>query len=230
MNILEIYQRYQIMPQQADHQLAVAAVGEMICDNWNRGTALNLTRNDAESTSVNKHDVVLACLLHDMGNIVKYNFDAETLAKMPGLIDPATAPHWESVKKEFLMRYGSGSHPVTMKIVSELGVSDRIKELVDCVGFSQAKDNTATVDIEKKICAYSDMRVLPLGVGSLNDRLMDLRVRYANHREGTKERDEFEHALREIERQIFAKCKIKPEEITEEAIAERKEKLKEFKI
>ena len=33
MNILEIYKKYQIMPQLAEHQLTVAGVAEIICKN-----------------------------------------------------------------------------------------------------------------------------------------------------------------------------------------------------
>jgi hypothetical protein len=60
--------------------------------------------------------------------------------------------------------------------------------------------------------------------------MADLRVRYQNHPEGATGREQFEAALREIEKQIFSRCKIKPEEIIERSISEAKERLKEFSL
>src|SRR5205823_967909 len=132
MNILEIYKKYQIMPQLAEHQLRVAAVASLICENF--------------QGDIDMQNIVTACLLHDMGNIVKFNFDTETLKKLHGVVSPEQAKQWEQVKQEFLAKYGGGSHNVTMKIVDELGVGERIRELVDCVGFNQAKENEASPD------------------------------------------------------------------------------------
>lgn len=216
MKISEVYQKYQIMPQLADHQFSVAAVASLICQYF--------------EGNIDRENIIAACLLHDMGNIVKFNFDKQTLAKMPGLIDVGDAEHWQAVKEEFLQKYGSGSHNVTMKILNEVPVNQRIKELVDCVGFSQASDNASTFDFGKKICAYSDMRVLPLGVGSLEERLADLRVRYVRHQEGTKERDQFESSLQKIEQQIFEQCKIKPTDITKAVVEQIKPQLKNYEI
>jgi hypothetical protein len=215
MNILEIYKKYQIMPQLAEHQLRVAAVAEIICSHI--------------SVPVNKHDVVVACLLHDMGNIVKFNF-SETTKEMVGEEVYGQLDYWERVKREFLEKYGVGSHNATNKIVEELGLGERVRELVNSVGFHQGIKNAAGNDFEKKVCTYSDMRVMPLGVGLLEDRLADLRRRYKNHQEGSGERDSFEIALREIEGQIFEHCSIKPDDIAEAAIAERKEQLKSFEV
>ena len=97
-----------------------------------------------------------------MGNIVKFD-----LTKTPNLhpklfVKPEDQLFWESVKQDFLKKYGSGSHNVTMKIVQEIGVSQRIKELVDCVGFEQAADNAATADLAKKFALIAICGLSPL--------------------------------------------------------------------
>lgn len=215
MKILEIYQKYQIMPQLAEHQLRVAAVAGLMLDHL--------------SLVLDKNEILAACLLHDMGNIVK--FDLRVTEKLfPGDFQDQSLMHWQQVQREFVSRYGNGSHNVTAKIIKELGVSGRIFALVDCVGFEQGRDNAQSPDFGKKICAYSDMRVMPRGVCSLEERMVDLRVRYKNHPEGAGNREQFEQALREIERQIFEHSDIRPEDISEQAIGERKEKLKLFQI
>lgn len=218
MNILEVYKKYQIMPQLMEHQFTVAAVGKLICENFILGTQVD---------SVN---IITACLLHDMGNIVKFDL-SQTDKLYPKLLSSERErEYWQNVKQEFREKYGSSSHEATKNIVEELGISPRVKELVVCVGFEQGIQNAATSDFGKKICAYSDMRVGPLGVVYLEERLADLRVRYQNHPEGGHNREDFEAALRQIEKQIFEHCPIKPEVITSIAVEGFKNKLKSFNL
>lgn len=215
MNILEVYKKYQIMPQLEEHQLRVAAVAAVILDNL--------------SVVVDRENVVKACLLHDMGNIVKFDWEY-TEKYMQGLFDFSSLDYWKKVQQEFFKKYGEGSHNVTMKIVTELGVSERVKELIDCIGFSKAQGNAASEDFAKKICAYSDMRVEPFGIVSLEERFVGLRHRYTKHPEGKTGRDGFEQGLSEIEKQIFSRASIRPEGINELAIKEKLDSLKSYKI
>ncbi len=219
MDILEIYQQYQIMPQQAEHQVRVAAVADLICDNLDR--------------AVNKRDIVIACLLHDMGNLIKYQLK-KTHALFPGAYTEAEIEQWEKVQIEFKNKYGNSEHEAALVIARELGVSEQVVGLIDCIGFHTAAVNAAGSDMSRKVCAYSDMRVWPYGVTSLEHRIADLRVRYDqkfHHIAGNdQQRENFENSLRLIERQIFAHCKIRPEDITEQAIISRKVQLKKFQI
>jgi len=60
--ITEIYEHYNIPPWLQEHMLRVSAVSSIICDQL--------------GDKVRKHEVVSACLLHDMGNIIKFDFDS----------------------------------------------------------------------------------------------------------------------------------------------------------
>ena len=224
MNILEIYKKYNIMPILANHQLTVAAVASTICDN----TTLTPTLSQRE-----REDVVAACLLHDMGNIIK--FDLSITNKLhPGTFKQGDLEYWEKVKQDYINKYGRDEHLAAVEIARELKVGARVIELVDCIGFNTGKINAESEDFGRKICAYSDMRVGPPGVISLEERLADLRVRYNHkfHQVGGNEekRVEFENGLRQIEQQIFEHCNIRPGGITEASVSETKEKLKDFKI
>lgn len=207
------------MPQLAEHQLKVAGVAGLICKNLGR--------------PVDSKEVIAACLLHDMGNIIKFDlkFTSELL---PGRFTEAELQAWQRVKDDYLEKYGSDEHHATLLIARELGVSDRILELIDCIGFQNGQSNAANQDFGKKICAYSDMRVGPQGVINLEQRFMDLRHRYEyKHRlTGGNEtaRLEFENGLRQIEKQIFYEAKILPHEITEAAVGTMVEVLKSAKI
>ena len=219
MTIAKVYEKYRIMPQLAEHQFKVAGVAKLLCENL--------------KTAVDCREVVAACLLHDMGNIIKFDlkFTAELL---PGRFAPAELKTWQEVKDSYLEKYGPDEHHATLLIGQELGVGERILELIDCIGFQNGQSNAASPDFGKKICAYSDMRVGPLGVISLEQRFADLRDRYEHkHRlMGGNEtaRLEFENGLREIEAQIFSEAKLLPQEITETAVLAAAETLRTTEI
>jgi hypothetical protein len=215
MNILEIYKKYQIMPQLQEHQLRVAAVADAILDNL--------------SLILERREIIAACLLHDMGNILKFDLTKSHIY----LNKDIDIAFWQKVKDQYMEKYGPDEHIASMAIAKELGVSGRIMELINAVGFEVSVDDAYGADFGKKICEYADDRVDPFGVVGLEQRFWDLHKRYAHKHpepENQKKREKFENSLRQIERQIFEHCKIKPEDITEAGIAERKERLKGFGI
>lgn len=207
------------MPQLAEHQLRVAAVADVIIDNIPNPSSLTL----------NRYDIVAVCLLHDMGNILKFDLSNSHLV----INKDIDVNFWQKVKDQYGKKYGADEHAASLKIARELGVNPRKLELIDAIGFETAVENSAGHDFGKKICAYCDSRVSPCGVVSLEGRFDDLRARYAHrHQEWGSEQKRlaFENALRHIEQQIFACCAIKPEQITEMTITETRERLKEFDI
>ena len=105
MNILQIYKKYQIMPQLAEHQLTVAAVAEELLNHL----SFPPKADPPPAEILDRHDVVAACLLHDMGNIVKFDL-TKTPDLHPGLfLKPKDRIFWESVKQEFIERRSSNS-------------------------------------------------------------------------------------------------------------------------
>ena len=112
-------------------------------------------------------------------------------------------------------------------------MNDRIIELINAISFFGSPKLAEGNDFGGKIVQYSDDRVVPFGIVSLEERLTDLRERYQHYdieRGSTELRNAFENSFKKIEKQIFAKCKIKPEEINDESIKPYLEKLKEFEI
>jgi hypothetical protein len=79
---------------------------------------------------------------------------------------------------------------------------------------------------------YADARVGPHGILPFDERMEDARKRYSSHASSLQNdvRKKFVDCGREIEGQIFAHCKIKPEDITDEAVAPIIEELKNFVI
>lgn len=214
MTIEEVYKKYKIPPALAMHMLRVAAVASIICDNF--------------TESIDKQEIVTACLLHDMGNIVKADF-----AAFPAeFYQPEGIEYLKNVQKEYLEKYGDDEHEPTRQITTELGLSEKIVHLASGNGFMVLCKHRDEEDMNMKIMHYADNRVSPFSIVSYNDRMAEAGKRYENHKQKlpVEERDELVQCGRDIEKQIFAKCKIKPEDINDETVALIIAELKNFVI
>jgi len=200
MTITEIYEKYEIPPNLADHQLTVAGVAKVICDEVNKG---------------NEKALLTACLLHDMGNIIKFDLDKIPIAKI-GRID-----HWKVVQQRFIEKYGSDEHQANLTIADDIGVDKEVRDLIDVVGFRHSCDALDSGDISKMIAGYSDMRVAPNGVVPLETRLADLATRYGV----TGDREQYNQAFRKIEKQIFSETSVRPDVVTQEVVDRKKDEL-----
>jgi len=203
MRITELYERYEIPPWLADHQLTVAGVAGAIC---------------TETGSADAEDIITACLLHDMGNIIKFNFDKSIRGA-----ETTDVEHWKAVQQRFIATYGTDVHAATLTIIDDISVSPRVREILDAVGFGHSVETLASGDVSKMIAAYSDMRVAPYGVVSLEERLADLTVRYGS----SPDRTQFEEAFRSMEKRIFSGTGSTPNSVTQTGVDERKRALKD---
>lgn len=218
MKTQDIYNQYQLMPSLQLHQLRVAALASIFCDNLKHESL----------TSINKSDVVTACLLHDMGNIIKSDF-----SHFPEFLEPEGKEHWQRIKSTFIETYGPDEHQATIKIAEQIGVSNQALYYIKSVGFKQAQNNAASADLGQKICAYADMRVGPHGVLTLNQRFADLQARYEEKYAGSKhvhDREAFEQALLKIEQDIQAVCRLDLQTITDDLLSGTIEALRNAEV
>ena len=203
------------MPNLVQHQIRVAGVSMQICDSLD--------------IKVDKDSIVKACLLHDMGNIIKFNLiQTQSLFGLSDLeIKDAII-----IQNEFIQKYGKSEHKATVSIGEELGVSPYILELIDCVDSSNLEILAMNDDFNKKICMYADGRVTPHGVVSIQERSLEAKERYKNHPNKFDEesRLHFNKNVGSIESQIFSHSNIKPEDINDESIKNFLEILKNFEI
>ena len=84
------------MPNLQEHMLRVAAVASLVCDNFNE--------------PLPKDDIITACLLHDMGNIIKSD-----LQYFPEFIKPEGLDYWQKVKDEYIEKYSRDEHKATIQ-------------------------------------------------------------------------------------------------------------------
>jgi hypothetical protein len=218
MTIAEVYAQYRLMPSLQTHMYRVAGVALEICN--------NLT---SEATAkVHRTEVITACLLHDMGNIIKFD-----LARFPEFLEPEGLEYWQQVQNEFFAEYGFDEHRATLTIAQELGVSIEVVQLIKAIGFTQTQANYENPDLNAKVCEYADDRVTPFGVVSLEERILDLEERYADQYPGPDQkarRERFAEYVRKIEHQIFEQVTIQPAEITETSVEKHRAFLEQFSI
>jgi HD superfamily phosphodiesterase len=203
MKIAEIYTKYKILPFLQLHMVRVAAVSSILCSHT--------------SLPVDKLTCIKTALLHDIGNIVKFNLDI-----FPSAYEPRGISYWQGVKEEFMLNYGANKHIASVKIGTAIGVSARILFLIENIEFSSASKNISLYDAELNILQYADSRVNPEGIVSLEERLVSGNKRFLARNKGSTNQakifKENSNALYLIEQELFQKCTISPKKITNEAV------------
>lgn len=149
--------------------LRVAAIGKSVVENW---------KNEGD---VDK--VLTTCLLHDMGNIVK--FDLSEGADRAKFGEVKNLEHWRSVQTKYRDKYGNSAHDATIGILNDAGLGEYIKyiEEEEKLYFAEAREK----ELEKAslpaiILLYADCRVIPSGIVSYRERITDLMERYGGVR------------------------------------------------
>ncbi len=159
MTISEIYSHFDIPPNLQRHMFEVTAVADVICENW-------------QGPQIDRGLIIQGCLTHDLGNIVKFKrpFWGELQDKLE---------YWENAQDEIIQKYGSDTFTVTQKMMEEISVDKKIRELLVFV--------KAVVDLpdkehswEARIVEYADDWVSPEGIIGIKKRLDDLAIRYPN--------------------------------------------------
>lgn len=194
------------MPDLKMHQLRVAAVAKQIIESID--------------IKVDSNKLLTACLLHDMGNIIKSDFN-------PPLF-PMTDEEiifWTEIKQSFIKKYGTDTHTATTSIAKELKIDNDIIDLIEHNDFKYICEIAELESLEKKILKYSDLRVGLYGVLSLNERINDIINRYSGLLTGDRQ-----DCAENIEKEIFSHSNIKPEDINDESISKIIEELKQFEI
>ena len=160
MNIKQLYEKYHIPPNLQKHMLRVSALAQIIAENWN-GRRLN---NNA---------IALAGAFHDMANIIKFDFNKPSLFKD----EEKQVEYWKQIKKEMIIKYGKNIHRTTLKIGKEIGLSKNVLSLIENLEWDNTQKVLGKKNFESAILIYSDMRIGPFGILSLDERIDNLQTR-----------------------------------------------------
>ncbi len=185
MNIFEIYKNFRIPPNLQEHMIRVFGVIYFAEEHW--------TGEKVDWNLVKK-----IALLHDMGNIIKFNLDAhpEFLGSEKSNIE-----HWKNVREETIQKYGLDEEEATKKMLQEVGIDENAIKIIEDKAFGNSVGVKDSTDWHLKLLYYADLRTLPFGVGTLDERLADVRGRMPKY----TSRPDFEDlvsACRDIEKQI----------------------------
>lgn len=160
--IRQIYREYKIPPNLQLHMIRAASVGAFFADHWK------------EKNQLNNIAIIQALLLHDMGNIIKFDFKYSHLLGE----EEKNVEYWKKVQQEFKDKYGDDEHQATSQIAKEVGIGDEAFELLNAIGSSKLHKALETDNWNKKIVCYCDFRVDPHGVVTVNQRFDEIISRY----------------------------------------------------
>ncbi len=208
MKVREIYKKYPITPNLQEHLLRVAKVALSICDHW-RGR------------KVDKELIKKSALLHDLGNIVK--FDLKRYPEYLGK-ELRRRDFWAKKQKEVIKKYGSNDHEVCLQLLREIGVDAKVIKTISDKGFKDSLKTEESNNWELKILLYSDLRVGPLGVISAKERFDEAIPRLKMHKE-CNNLDELVKACFRIEKQIQENLDVDVSEITDKFVERDDEEL-----
>ncbi|MBP9702829.1 hypothetical protein KBD69_04015 [Candidatus Woesebacteria bacterium] len=174
MQIRDLYDKYYLMPQLREHQLRVGGIVRLITDD---------------------HDSIITALVHDMGNIVKFDLD-HPLTQVEDL------EKWKIEQEHVRTTYGSDAHEATFAILKDAGLNKYNIHLRD---EGRAYDNESLdVDFFESMSKpalftlYGDMRVSIEGVVTMQERIEDLERRYSAPRTESKWAKKLEDYMQSI--------------------------------
>lgn len=216
--ISKIYERYDIPFWLAEHMYRVAAVAAALFD----------ASLEKHPELEGRHGLVMACLLHDIGNIIKFDFDL--MPPPDGKID-----HWKAVQADFKKRFGSDELLATDRIMEELGVLSEAEPILRHTSFPDSEELLSSGTVLQKIAGYADQRVAPSGIVSLAERLDYMHRRYAERGSvyGATEDSKVQKltdAISAIEAELFAGLSVRPEDLTDATLAPLVASLRSFEI
>ncbi len=210
MKVADIYKKFSIPPNLQEHMLRVCSIVECLKRHW---------KNDPH---VDWDLAIKVALLHDLGNIVKFDFE-----KHPEFLgdEQKNISYWKQSQSKIIEKYGNDDDNVTKAMLSELGVDIGIAEIIFNKRFGNSVKVERSNDWVLKILYYADLRTLPFGIGSLEDRINDVRERMPKY----TNRPDFEdlvNACQNIGKQIEEKLNIQASQINDKNVQINRELLR----
>lgn len=186
MKINEIYKKFGIPPNLQEHMHRVCGVVSLIEKHW-KG-----------QERVDWFFVKKISLLHDLGNVVKFDLD-----KNPEFLgnEQANLEYWKKAQSQTIVKYGSDDHEVTRKMLAEVGIGQEAINVILSKSFGNSVETEKSNNWPLKILYYADLRTLPFGIGTLEERISDVRERMPKY----TSRPDFKDLIsscKEIESQI----------------------------
>lgn len=164
MSVKQVYKQYLIPPNLQKHMLRVAALSAILAENWT-------------GKEFDKEALVVACVFHDMANIIKFKFGKPSLFKE----EAAQAEYWKKVQQDTIKKYGNNVHLATFQICQEIGLPKNVLDIINKLEWDDTLKILDQQNYEVAIAIYCDMRMGPHGIMPLKDRIDNLATRNKAH-------------------------------------------------
>lgn len=208
MNVKQLYEKYRIPKNLQEHMLRVGVLAQIISENW-------------IGREIDKLNIVVACLFHDAGKIVKFDFSRlELFGEEAKNID-----YWKQVQNETIKKYGEDEHTTNYKLCGEMGLKPKILEIIKNLEWDDVQKLLDAQNLDSAIPVYCDMRIGPFGILSIDDRINDLK-----NRVGERNYDVLFELAHVLENRLQENVKTDLKSINNSQINERFEDLMEMKV
>jgi len=212
----DIYNKYNIPPHLQLHMLRVAGVVKLICKH-------------REGEDLPVHDLLSVALIHDMGNIIKFDID---------LYPEFREPEWVDYRKEVqvqFQQYGNNEYEATKYIAKQCGISTGALDILHLFDTYDDDKLLESKNILLWIMDYADSRVWMLSIQTTVERISTQVERNMKNkwRSKTKAEEVAENRTATasfMEKWIFKHCSIKPSDINDWTIDPLLEELRHYNI
>lgn len=207
MKVSQAYKNYNIPLNLQQHMLRVAALAQIIVEDWT-------------GKPIDKKVITFACLFHDAAKLIKFDLSKpERFGKEAAKID-----FWRRVQKEMIQKYGDQEHKATIKMCREIGLPQKTIQLIDDLEWVYIPRVLEKDNLESGVAIYADMRIGFHGILSLKERLDDLKNRA---------QEDFEKHLlygRKLETVIQENAKLNLNAIDDKQVNSRFDRLLDLEI
>lgn len=203
MNVKQIYDKHEIPPNLQKHMLRVAALSAILTKNW-------------IGKKLDQEAVVIACIFHDMANIIKFNFNKPSLFKE----EESKSDYWKKIQQQIIKKYGTNVHAATLKMCQEIGLPQKVLDIINKLEWDDTLKILDNHDYEVAVAIYSDMRMGPHGILPLKERVDNLATRNKSH-----DMDFIKKAATALEQTLQENISINLNEITDDQLNSKFEEL-----
>ncbi len=216
MRIQDIYTKYKVPPHLQQHMYRVAWIAKNISQNRNW-------------KKINHKAIFETALLHDLGNILKFN-----MSLYPDFWEPEWVTYRTQVKESF-KKYWTTEHEATLNIAQEIWTNKESFSLLKWLITYPSKIIDPQEKREIRVADYCDARVWPHWVMTLEKRVEDLIER--NMKNKGLQRNEAERISKEryqsckdTEKIIMENSLISPKKIFQKEVDNVLQEMKEYAL
>lgn len=193
-DIQQIYEEFHVPMHIRKHMAQVSKVAAQIANAYEKaGFTLDI---DSIIKAALLHDALKVCTIKD--------FDPDNF---PQEVTDEDKLKWTELREKYR---GVSDAKVMCKLLTERGES-KIAQIIKQHDFDCILEGFESLDA--KIHYYADKRVKHDQIVSLKERLRDGRVRYPASQNDSKRITQIEDAVFELEKQLFKKINLEPQDI-----------------